>query len=61
MMYEAKLYGILKGFYLHVDEANEAARALYASMGFTQNGDRIVDYYGSGRHALELELELGTG
>jgi ribosomal protein S18 acetylase RimI-like enzyme len=44
--------------YLHVDETNEAARALYASMGLAQRGGQLPDYYGPGRHALEVERIL---
>lgn len=43
---------------LHVDEANEAARRLYAAQGFRQTGRR-EDYYRLGRHAIAMELELG--
>jgi ribosomal protein S18 acetylase RimI-like enzyme len=43
---------------LHVDEDNARARALYASFGFAPHGERLVDFYRSGRHALELVLDL---
>jgi ribosomal protein S18 acetylase RimI-like enzyme len=43
---------------LHVDEDNARARALYASFGFVQRGERLVDFYRTGRHALELVLDL---
>ena len=43
---------------LHVDEDNAHARALYASFGFAPHGERLVDFYRSGRHALELVLDL---
>ena len=42
---------------LHVDEANGAARALYASAGFVATGRR-ADYYAVGRHAIAMQLEL---
>ena len=42
---------------LHVDETNEPAKALYASLGFAVSGRR-VDYYRAGRSALAMELSL---
>ena len=49
--------GWLFGCTLHVDEANGAARALYASEGFVATGRR-PDYYAVGRHAIAMQLEL---
>ena len=43
---------------LHVDEANLPARVLYASMGFVVEGERLEDYYETGRHAIEMVLDL---
>lgn len=42
---------------LHVDEANAAARALYADQGFVAAGRRD-DYYRVGRHAIVMQLDL---
>ena len=42
---------------LHVDESNEAAKALYQSLGFIVSSRR-KDYYRVGRHALAMELLL---
>jgi ribosomal-protein-alanine N-acetyltransferase len=42
---------------LEVAEANDAARALYARLGFTQVGRRR-DYYGTGKDALVLKCAL---
>jgi ribosomal protein S18 acetylase RimI-like enzyme len=44
--------------FLWVDESRESARALYKSCGF-QLSECRPDYYGPGRTALKLELELG--
>lgn len=43
---------------LHVDEANTRARALYTSFGFRAQGDRLVDFYRPGRHAIEMMCDL---
>ena len=43
---------------LHVDEANTRARALYTSMGWAPVGERLVDFYRAGRHAILMELDL---
>ena len=45
---------------LHCDEANRPARTLYESMGFSVL-DRRMNFYRLGRHALEMELPLGSG
>ena len=45
---------------LHVDETNARALGLYRSMGFEVTR-RCVDFYRSGRHALEMELSLDVG
>ena len=45
---------------LHCDETNWAARALYESAGFKVT-DRCVDFYRTGRHALEMEISLDSG
>lgn len=42
---------------LWVDEARNPARALYASCGFQQT-DWLSEYYGPGRTALKLELDI---
>lgn len=42
---------------LWVDEGNAPARALYASCGFEQV-ERLADYYGPGRTALKMELDI---
>ena len=42
---------------LHVDEANEPAKALYLAMGFVVAGRR-ADYYRVGRSALAMERSL---
>ena len=43
---------------LHVDETNTRARALYTSMGWVPVGERLVDFYKAGRHAILMELDL---
>ncbi len=45
---------------LEVWEGNEAARAMYAGMGFAEVGRRR-GYYGQGRDAALMRLELGRG
>lgn len=42
---------------LWVAESNEAARALYLSIGFGQT-DRVTDYYAPGRAGLKMVLNL---
>jgi ribosomal-protein-alanine N-acetyltransferase len=42
-----------KAMFLEVEEANEAARRLYAAAGFTRIGLRR-DYYAPGSHALAM-------
>ncbi|KAF2625299.1 acyl-CoA N-acyltransferase [Macroventuria anomochaeta] len=42
---------------LWVDEARNPARALYASCGFQQI-ERLPDYYGPGRTALKMEVDI---
>lgn len=44
--------------FLWVDEIRQPARALYKSCGFQQAECR-PDYYGPGRTALKLELDIG--
>lgn len=41
-----------------VDPANEPGRKLYRKAGFRET-EKLPDYYGSGRHRLGIELELG--
>ena len=50
--------GSCRTIVLWVDEARDPAKALYASCGFQQI-ERLVDYYGPGRTALKLELDVG--
>ncbi|RMF83495.1 MAG: ribosomal-protein-alanine N-acetyltransferase [Nitrospirae bacterium] len=45
--------------YLEVEEGNLAAESLYQGLGFTLEGLR-PDYYGRGRHALVMVLDLTT-
>ena len=45
---------------LHVDEANTRARGLYSSWGFVAQGGRLEDFYCTGRHALEMALDLSA-
>ncbi|KAF9740793.1 hypothetical protein PMIN01_00332 [Paraphaeosphaeria minitans] len=42
---------------LWVDEARDPARALYASCGFQQI-ERLTNYYGPGRTAIKLSLDV---
>lgn len=42
---------------LEVEDSNEAARALYATVGFVPVGQR-ANYYGVGRDAIVMELRL---
>lgn len=42
---------------LWVDETRMPARCLYAGLGF-KNSDRIEDYYASGRHGIQMTLQL---
>jgi len=51
--------GGCESIHLWVDEAREAARALYDSCGFQQI-DRLLDYYGPGRTGLKMQLAIGT-
>lgn len=44
---------------LWVDEARNPARALYATCGFQQI-ERLPGYYGPGRTALKLELDISA-
>lgn len=49
--------GSCRSIVLWVDETRDPARALYVSCGFCQI-ERLVDYYGPGRTALKLELDV---
>lgn len=42
---------------LEVEDTNQAARALYATVGFAPLGHR-ADYYGVGRDAIIMELRM---
>jgi len=44
---------------LHVDDANEPAKALYRDVGFTK-ADLRSDFYAPGRHALAMEFRLAV-
>lgn len=46
-----------KTIFLEVEHTNEPAKALYKKLGFEEFGKR-ADYYGKGRHALLMRLQL---
>ena len=46
-----------QNFFLEVEETNSPALSLYKKLGFTEFGRRN-DYYGTGRHALLMRLQL---
>lgn len=46
--------------FLEVNENNDAARSLYAELGFAAAGRRR-DYYGAGQDALVLQCQLPLG
>ena len=54
--YDAQMLGCTRSS-LEVDEGNAGARALYASLGFSQVGMR-KGYYGKGRNALIMRADL---
>jgi len=47
----------VKSIILQVAENNPTARDLYEKMGF-QNARKIANYYGRGKHAIQIELAL---